>query len=286
MRAAAQPRSCVRATLEQAAACLADSDSDSAALDAQLLLAHVLGKNRTWLYAWPEAAVTTPDLQRFDALLAARAAGTPVAYLLGSREFWSLNLQVSPAVLIPRPETELLVQTALELGPAGPALVADLGTGSGAIALALASERLQWQLHATDASADALAVAQCNLAALGLANVKILHGNWCDPLPVHNYDLILSNPPYIAEDDKHLQQGDLRFEPRAALVAEAAGLQDILDLAPPALLRLKQGGWLLLEHGWQQGAAVRSTLQLAGFQQVETRCDPAGRERMTIGCKP
>jgi release factor glutamine methyltransferase len=282
--ASSTDHACVRRALEQAAAKL--GDSDSAALDVQLLLAHVLGKTRTWLYAWPEAAVAEADLQRFDALVAARAAGTPIAYLVGTREFWSLALQVSTAVLIPRPETELLVQTALELGPPGPALVADLGTGSGAVALALASERPQWELHATEFSAAALAVAEQNRQALGFSNVRVLAGSWCEPLLYPSYDLIVSNPPYIAEDDPHLQQGDLRFEPHSALVAGAEGLQDIVDIAAQALLRLKAAGCLLLEHGWQQGPAVRALLQETGFVQVQTRLDTAGRERVTTGCKP
>jgi release factor glutamine methyltransferase len=274
----------VRQVLDQASVRL--RASDSAALDAQLLLAHALGKSRTWLYAWPEAAVDAAALQGFHGLLEARAAGTPVAYLLGKQEFWSLTLQVSPAVLIPRPDTELLVQTALELGPAGPALVADLGTGSGAIALALASERPQWQLHATDLSDAALAVAGRNREALGLANVRMLSGSWCEPLQAGDYDLILSNPPYIAADDVHLAQGDLRFEPRSALVAHNEGLADIVILAAQALPRLKRAGWLLIEHGWQQGPAVRALLQQDGYVQVQTRLDAGGRERMTMGCKP
>lgn len=285
MSVAAQPdHACVRSALEQAAARL--GDSESAVLDAQLLLAHVLGKTRTWLYTWPDAALAEADLQRVDALVAARAAGSPIAYLLGSRDFWSLTLQVNTAVLIPRPETELLVQTALELGPSGPALVADLGTGSGAIALALASERPQWQLHATEFSAAALAVAEQNRQTLGFANVCMLAGSWCEPLPASGYDLIVSNPPYIAEDDLHLQQGDLRFEPRSALVAGAAGLQDIVDITAQALTRLKPAGRLLLEHGWQQGPAVRSVLQEVGYVQVQTILDAGGRERVTLGCKP
>lgn len=285
MSAAAEPgHVCIGSVLEQAAARLCDSDS--AALDAQLLLAHVLGKTRTWLYAWPERMVDAQDLQRFEALVAARAAGTPIAYLLGTRDFWSLTLQVNNAVLIPRPETEILVQAALELGPPGPAQVADLGTGSGAIALALASERPQWSVHATESSARALTVAEQNRVALGLANVHMLGGSWCNPLPPGEFDLILSNPPYIAEDDAHLQQGDVRFEPRSALVAGAVGLQDIADVAAQALPRLKRAGWLLLEHGWQQGAAVRSVLQKTGYVEVQTRLDSGGRERMTMGCKP
>lgn len=282
--AAAFKGTAVRRLLELAEALL--GNSDSAALDAQLLLAHALGRNRTWLYARPEAMVDAAALQRFDTLVTARAAGTPVAYLLGTREFWSLPLQVSPAVLIPRPETELLVQTALELGPQGPAQIADLGTGSGAIALALASERPHWHVYATELSAAALAVAEGNRQTLELANVSLLQGTWCEPLPVIALDLIVSNPPYLAEDDEHLGRGDVRFEPRSALVAADSGMQDFRNIAMQAPSRLRRGGWLLLEHGWQQGAAVRSLLQGTGFVQVATRRDAAGRERMTMGRKP
>lgn len=283
MQAVAASPCTVRALLEHGTARLASSDS--ATLDAQLLLAAALGKTRTWLYAWPDAVLQPEVVQQFDTLLEARAAGTPVAYLLGTREFWSLPLRVSPAVLIPRPETELLVETALALGPRGAARVADLGTGSGAIALALASERPLWTVHATDTSDAALAVAEGNRQALALGNVRFLAGSWCEPLPAAAYDLILSNPPYIAADDEHLQQGDVRFEPRQALVAGEDGLQDIRDLATQALPRLAAGGWLLVEHGWQQGSAVRALLQQAGYREVATQRDAGGRDRMTMGCR-
>jgi release factor glutamine methyltransferase len=272
----------VASVLKQAVAALAASDS--AALDAQLLLAHSIGKSKTWLYAWPEAVLDSAALQHFEVLLKARIDGMPVAYLLGAREFWNLSLAVSPAVLIPRPETELLVETALTLGPVGAATVADLGAGSGAICLALASERPLWTLHATEICPAALAVAQRNRQALALDNVRLLHGSWCEPLTAPSYDLIISNPPYIDADDAHLQQGDVRFEPRQALIAGEQGLQDIREIARQALPRLRPAGWLLVEHGWQQGAAVRDILEQAGFQRVQTRCDAGGRERMSMGC--
>lgn len=274
----------VQALLEQAGRVL--QESDSAQLDARLLLAEVLGKSRTWLYAWPEASVDAAAVERFQCLLAARAAGTPIAYLLGRREFWSLDLEVNPAVLIPRPDTELLVETALALGPAGPAQVADLGTGSGAIALALASERPAWHLYATDQSAAALQVAERNRQRLGFVNVELLQGSWCQPLPAVDFDLIVSNPPYLAQDDAHLDQGDLRFEPRTALVAADAGLHDLGCIARQTLSRLKPGGWLLLEHGWAQGAAVRALLAEAGYRQLATHCDAAGHERVSVGARP
>lgn len=259
--------------------------SDSAALDAQLLLASVLGKPRSWLYAWPEHPLATHDVERFDQLLGRRALGEPVAYLLGQREFWSLSLQVSPAVLIPRPETELLVQTALQRGPSGPARAADLGTGSGAIALAFAKERPAWLIHATDRSLAALEVASANAARLGLT-VQFHAGDWLGALPALEFALIVSNPPYIEEGDSHLQEGDVRFEPRAALVAGHDGLADLRQLAQAAPRRLAKGGWLLLEHGWRQGAAVRELLAARGFVSVDTVCDGGGRERVTCGQWP
>jgi release factor glutamine methyltransferase len=274
----------VRSTLAAAVARLGAAETGM--LDAQLLLAHALGRTRTWLYAWPDAVLEPAALEHFETLLQARVAGQPVAYLTGTREFWSLELQVDPGVLIPRPETELLVQSALELTLPARAVVADLGTGSGAIALALATERPAWQIHAVDSSAAALEVAGRNVAALGLHNVSLLQGSWCALLPAAAYDLIISNPPYIAADDPHLQQGDLRFEPQSALVATGNGLDDISCIAGQARDRLVAGGWLLLEHGWKQGEAVRALLQQAGYVQVQTRHDLGQQERVTMGRKP
>lgn len=284
MSAAAVGRSSVRELLEHATRQLVASDS--ATLDAQLLLAEVLGKSRTWLHAWPDAEPGAEVVARFAALLARRVAGEPVAYILGHREFWSLELEVGPAVLIPRPETELLVEIALELSVAAQARVADLGTGSGAVALALARERRDWELYATDLSAAALDVARRNAARLGFANIGFLLGNWCEPLPELPFDIVLSNPPYIAESDAHLRQGDLRFEPRSALVAGEGGLQDIRQLAVQAVTRLRTGGWLLVEHGWEQGPAVRQLLQGAGYTDIATRRDAGGQERVTLGRRP
>jgi release factor glutamine methyltransferase len=261
------------------------SSSDSAELDAQVLLAHVLGKTRTWLYTWPHNEIAAELQIRFEELCLLRAQGHPVAYLTGKREFWKLQLQVSPAVLIPRPETELLVELALQLLPAEKANVADLGTGSGAIALALASERKGWNVVATELHPQALAVAQKNAQQLRLANLTLLAGSWCEPLRDEAYDLIASNPPYIRSNDPHIEQGDLRFEPRTALVSANQGLADIEVIATQAAAKLIAGGYLLLEHGWQQGAAVRNILEELGYTGVQTCQDYGGRDRVTLGQK-
>ncbi|HTQ98401.1 MAG TPA: peptide chain release factor N(5)-glutamine methyltransferase [Candidatus Acidoferrum sp.] len=255
--------------------------NDTAALDAQILLAHVLGKSRAWLYTWPAHELDAEQSAQYEALVKRAAAGEPVAYLTGKRAFWTLTLDVSPAVLIPRPETELLVELALELGQTLPGPVADLGTGSGAIALALASERPDWQLHATEFSPPALEVARANAQRLQLDNVHCFGGSWCEPLPAPAYSLIVSNPPYIAADDPHLPA--LAHEPRSALVATADGLADLQAIVQQARTRLADGGWLLLEHGWQQGAAVRGLLERSGYRDIVTRQDAGGRDRVTLG---
>ena len=258
---------------------------ESAALDAQLLLAHVLRKTRTWLYTWPDYELTAEEQARFVELCRQCAQGQPVAYLLGKREFWKFELQVSPAVLIPRPETELLVELALQLVNAPEAKVADLGTGSGAIASALAYERPRWRIVATELHPQALALAQINTDQLQLTNLTLLPGSWCEPLPDSDYNLIVSNPPYIDKDDPHMQQGDLRFEPRTALVSADNGLADIQLIAQQARDKLVPGGYLLLEHGWQQGIAVRNILNELGYTLVKTCQDYGGRDRVTMGRK-
>ena len=252
--------------------------------DAEWLLAHLLGKSRGWLYAHGDEVLDADLVARFEALLARREAGEPVAYLTGHRGFWTFDLQVTPATLIPRPETELLVELALQrLPPARVLHVADLGTGSGAIALALARERPDAQVVATDASADALAVARGNAQALGIDNIEFRLGDWCAPLAGERVDLIASNPPYIADDDVHLGRGDLRYEPRTALASGADGLDAIRVIARDAPMHLAPGGWLLIEHGWEQGAAVRALLDAAGFVDVQTAPDLAHRDRITLG---
>lgn len=259
--------------------------SDSAQLDAELLLAQVLGKGRSWLHAWPEQTLTPAQEQAFTALCARRERGEPVAYLLGRRGFWTLDLEVGPDVLIPRPETELLVELALQLGADLEGKVADLGTGSGAIALALAAERPDWQVHATELSSGAQAIAAANFRKAALPNLHLLAGSWCTPLPGHDYVMIVSNPPYIDKADPHLKAGDVRFEPRLALVADDGGMAALRTIAREARAYLVAGGWLLLEHGWEQGAAVRGLLAGLGYTEVSTHRDPGNRERVTVGRK-
>ncbi|MFD0739936.1 peptide chain release factor N(5)-glutamine methyltransferase [Lysobacter koreensis] len=252
--------------------------------EAEWLLAHLLGQSRGWLYAHGDHELDAEVAASFDALLARRVAGEPVAYLTGHRGFWHFDLQVTPATLIPRPETELLVELALARLPAGRVLrVADLGTGSGAIALAIAHERPLAQVVATDASAAALDVARANAQALGLGNIAFREGDWCAPLVDEVFDLIASNPPYLADDDDHLGRGDLRFEPRSALASGPDGLEAFRAIARDAPRHLHPGGWLLFEHGWDQGDAVRAVLDAAGFIDVQTAPDLAQRDRISFG---
>ncbi len=264
----------------------ARAHSEAAAADGPLLLAHLLDKPVTWIYAHPEEAVSAPQAERFRQLLARRGAGEPLAYLTGEKDFWSLTLKVTPATLVPRPETELLVEVGLELGDGDEGItILDLGTGSGAIALAIAHERPQWRITATDLSAEALAVAKENARKLGLKNLRFLQGRWYEPLPADaRFHLILSNPPYVAENDPHLQGDGVRHEPRAALAAGPEGLDDLITIIRGAPAHLERGGWLAVEHGAEQGRAVRALFQEAGFEKVETRRDLAGRDRVTLGC--
>lgn len=257
--------------------------------EAELLLLHVLERPRSWLFAHATDPLPATAQAAFEALLARRAAGEPVAYLTGRRGFWTLDLRVDAATLIPRPETELLVELALErLPPDRPLSVADLGTGSGAIALALASERPLARVLATDASAGALAVAAHNAAHHELRNVRFAEGgqDWYAPLQGARFALIASNPPYIASDDPHLQQGDLRFEPASALASGIDGLDDIRRIVAGAPEHLQPAGWLLIEHGWDQGAAIRTLFDAAGFADVQTQQDLEQRDRVTLGRRP
>ena len=272
------------ATVRELLGSAASLPGDSARRDAEILLCHCLCKPRSWLYAWPEAEVAAPGVQSYAALLAQRGEGVPVAYLTGQRDFWSLQLSVNEHTLIPRPETETLVEWALELPLPGAALVADLGTGSGAIALALASERPGWQVTAVDSSAAALEVARANAKTADLATVRFQQSDWYQALSGSLFHLLLSNPPYVDGLDPHLRQGDVRFEPRSALVAGQDGLADLARLVDGAAQHLLSDGWLLLEHGFEQGAAVRRLLLEAGFDAVSTREDLAGLERITGGC--
>ena len=258
-------------------------DSPSPRLDAELLLADVLGKSRSYLHTWPEHELEAAQLERYQALLARRQAGEPVAYILGQQGFWSLELEVAPHTLIPRPDTELLVETVLALLPAAPATLLDLGTGTGAIALALASERPAWRLSGVDRVPEAVALAERNRTRLQLSNARFIESQWFSALTGERYQLIVSNPPYIAADDRHLAEGDVRFEPSSALVAGADGLDDIRLIIAQAPEHLEAGGWLLLEHGFDQAAAARELLSARGFSAVESRRDLGGHERISLG---
>ena len=271
----------VRELLDSGAA---DLPGDSARRDAEILLGHCLGQSRAWLYTWPEREPPGERVEHYRQLLARRERGEPVAYLTGWREFWTLQLKVNPHTLIPRPETETLVAWALELPLPADAEVLDLGTGSGAIALALASERHAWLVEGVDASEAALRVATDNAAHLGLEWVRFFVSDWYRALAGRRFHLLVANPPYIEAADTHLQQGDLRFEPRSALVAADAGFADLAQLVGGAAAHLHDGGWLLLEHGYQQGEGVRELLRHSGFAQVSTRQDLAGLDRISGGC--
>ena len=254
---------------------------------AEPLLAHALGRDRAWLFAHATDPVPAAAAADFRALVARRAAGEPVAYLTGRRGFWTLDLEVTADTLIPRPETELLVELALaRIDPDAPARIADLGTGSGAIALAVASERPAAVVVATDVAKATLAVAVRNAQALAVGNVWFRRGDWCGALGHDRFDLIASNPPYIATGDRHLDEGDLRHEPPRALSSGVDGLDAIRAIAAAAPGHLVPGGWLLLEHGLDQGPAVRALLEQAGFVAVETARDLEDRDRVTLGRLP
>jgi release factor glutamine methyltransferase len=278
----------VAALLEDGVRRLRNADTDpgptaAARLDAQLLLAWASGVPRARLQSHPEEAPPPAAVEIYLRLIERRAAGEPLAYLTGRREFWSLDLAVSPAVLIPRPETELLVERALAVHAATTGAVVDLGTGCGAIALALASERPGWRVVATEVSGPALAIARANAAALGLGRVEFRAGSWFEPLGPEHFDLIVSNPPYVAADDPALERTALRYEPRLALTPGADALECLRTIARAAPGHLAAGGWLLLEHGATQAQAVRAELVLAGLRSVRSHHDLAGHERLTEG---
>lgn len=267
--------------LRQAASEL--SASESPKRDAEILLEFVTGKARTYLLAFGETQLSAEQEAQLATLLARRKTGEPVAHLVGEREFWSLPLYVSPATLIPRPDTECLVEQALSRLPAQACRILDLGTGTGAIALALASERPDCEVTAVDVMPDAVALAQRNVARLGFPNVTVLQSSWFSALDNRTFGMIVSNPPYIDEHDTHLTQGDVRFEPLTALVAANEGLADIVHIVTTSRQHLLPGGWLLVEHGWTQGDAVRDVFIAAGYRAVETCRDYGGNDRLTLG---
>lgn len=277
--------STIATLLSEAVSQLSDR-SDSAALDAEVLLCLALEKPRSHLRAWPDRVPEQQQIRHFQALLQQRRQGTPVAYLTGRREFWSREFQVSPDVLIPRPETELLIEISLSLIPKDqPANIIDLGTGSGIIAITLANELPRAAVTATDLSLAALNIAKRNAAFHQTDHIRFLHSNWFNSVPPANFDLVISNPPYIAENDRHLGQGDVRFEPRTALTAPHQGLADIQTIADAARRYLKTGGHLLIEHGFDQEQAVQSIFRDLGYDSVRTHKDLSGQPRATYGKK-
>jgi release factor glutamine methyltransferase len=257
---------------------------ESSRLEAEILLAHVLAVDRAAVLAHPQDEIPADEKTRYEALVARRVAGEPVAYLTGVKEFWSMALEVSREVLIPRPETESLVEAALErLPPEKTSRVADLGTGCGAVALAIGRERPRARLVATDLSPPALALARRNLSRWGMKNIRLLCCDWLDGMAPRAFDLILSNPPYVADADPHLRRGDLPMEPRMALASGPDGLDAIRAIVAGARSRLSESGSLLLEHGFDQGPAVRKLLQAAGYREVFTLEDYSGLERISGG---
>lgn len=260
-------------------------DSDTARLDLEVMLAAVLEKDRTYLYTWPERSLSVDQLDSFGAMVARRRQGEPVAHIIGVREFWSLPLQVNNTTLIPRPDTELLVEAVLDKFSSHTSLtLLDLGTGTGAIALALAKESPGWEIFASDISPEACALAATNKKKCRIDNVKIFCGRWLTAIAGSvRFDVIVSNPPYIRENDAHLNKGDVRFEPRSALVSACEGLADIETILRESAAHLRPGGWLLLEHGYDQQESVQNLFASFGYESIETLNDYAGNPRVTLG---
>lgn len=280
----------IRSVLQQAQAQLNDAqqlDAIDARYESQLLLQHVLEVNRAWLIAHEHDDITAETLLAFDSLIKRRLSGEPIAYILGSREFYGLNLAVTPATLIPRPDTEILVDIALDkIPPNQPAQILDLGTGTGAIALAIAQQRPQAHVTGVDASKPALEVAISNSQQLHITNSHFVLSDWFNNLNDTRFDVIVSNPPYIEEADAHLQQGDLRFEPLSALASGADGLDDIRRIINDCLIHLTPQGWLMFEHGYNQAESVSELMAQAGLINIETFKDLGGNDRVTIGKNP
>ncbi len=277
--------SSIRERLAQDVAALRQAlelEQGEARSEVQILLQNALNVNRAYLLAHPEQVLTEQESSCYLSSFKRRLQGEPLAYILGEREFFGLNFKVSSATLIPRPDTELLVELALAHLPAGSGRVLDLGTGSGAIALSIAHARPELQVTAVDASEAALSVARENGDRLRVANVRFRHGDWFSGLEDERFDLIVSNPPYIAKDDRHLAQGDLRFEPSSALASGDDGLDDIRCIIAGAGAHLQPGGWLMLEHGYDQAERVRALLVEAGLGEVRSERDLAGIERVSL----
>jgi release factor glutamine methyltransferase len=258
--------------------------TDTPQLDAEVLLCHYLNKSRSYLRAWPEAQLSANDCDAYQQLISQRQQGTPIAYLTGHREFWSREFNVNPNVLIPRADSELLIELCLNrIDTDCPGKLIDLGTGSGILAITLAAERPLCHVTATDISAAALQVATENARQLAISNISFQQSNWFATITNQDFDLILSNPPYIAENDAHLQQGDLRFEPQSALISAEQGLKDIRLLAEQARSHLKNHGHLLIEHGYNQADGVQTLFKTQGYQHIETHRDLSGQPRVTSG---
>ncbi|WP_051536781.1 peptide chain release factor N(5)-glutamine methyltransferase [Shewanella marina] len=268
--------------LSWASAVLADI-SESASLDAEVMLLHCLNKNRSYLYTWPEKILTPEHLKMFKQFVSQREAGKPVAHIVGEREFWSLSFLVNATTLIPRPDTEMLVETALNLPLADDICALDLGTGTGAIALAIASEKPSWSITAVDKIPQAVELACANKQRLHLDHVEVLESDWFSAVAGRQFNLIVSNPPYIDETDVHLNQGDVRFEPHSALTAADEGFADLYYIAATAREFLLPNGYLLMEHGFEQGPALRKKMTELGYQGVATVRDFGSNERCTIG---
>ncbi|WP_371372511.1 peptide chain release factor N(5)-glutamine methyltransferase [Thalassotalea aquiviva] len=278
----------IEQSLARAIDCFLSFESkQDAKLDARVLMAHVVDKPLSYLLAWSDTMLTTSQYQQFIKSVERRRAGEPVAFITGKREFWSLELFVDPCTLIPRPDTEILVEQVLNQNPEPNTRLLDLGTGTGAIALALAFENPTWSVEAVDFNKDAVALAQKNAEHHGIKNVRIYQSDWFSSIPQQPlFDLIVSNPPYIDVNDQHLSHGDVRFEPSSALVASEQGFADIIHIINTSKRYLKSGGQLYLEHGFEQHLHVQALLAQAGYIQIESFIDYGNNPRITMGYLP
>ncbi len=256
--------------------------SDTPRLDVECLLCHVLTCESTYLRTWPDKMLTSEQYAHFERLLTRRLFGEPIAHICGTRSFWTLDLLVTPDTLIPRPDTEILVEQILALELPEQATVLDLGTGTGAIALSLASEKKRWHVTATDFKPEVVELAKRNAQKHGIKNVDILQSDWFSNIPPCRFDLIVSNPPYIDPVDKHLDQGDVRFEPKSALIAKNRGLADLALIIQEAKMYLKEGAWLVLEHGYDQVDPVQTMFKQAGYASITSIKDYGQQDRMTM----